>query len=327
MSVENSYTLLKPDQVYVAIRFVKVAEIDLEASKVLLENKLYPQALFMLQQAIEKAAKAVMYAMTRLSIEELKRGVSHEVLRRGLSIATEHLVEEFRNQLQGWLFQPANINILCACNEVRQLFTEIMEKFVETKGRIEETIRKINSYADKLSSLALRQLEDNVRSTIDDFINMVSQIMHDPVSHLPIEISSLPGKLQKAFMTCLRGISKNRDQWARIEAMVKRRLEEIVEGAVRGIYLLSSYVALVTLHGFFERNISLLRYPDEKWTPLSLSEDIAIVYLASRILDFFKKTALLQTLREFLEGKIETEESREIYSKIYKHLMSIITVS
>jgi len=55
------------------IRLVKIAQRDFEAAKVLFEKKLYADAVYMLQQSIEKAAKAILIKLGLIRAEELRR--------------------------------------------------------------------------------------------------------------------------------------------------------------------------------------------------------------------------------------------------------------
>jgi HEPN domain len=102
-----------PDKrgVVLALSFAKIAKADLRASKFLYDNKLYPHAVFYLQQSVDKSVKAVglMLSLVRPIKEDLSREVGHSAifgilirrneriaqLRRNLGIlaATEHLRE------------------------------------------------------------------------------------------------------------------------------------------------------------------------------------------------------------------------------------------
>jgi len=51
-----------------ARNLINTMMIDLEASHVLLESKLYPQAVFHLQQAMEKAIKAILVYLSLVPV-------------------------------------------------------------------------------------------------------------------------------------------------------------------------------------------------------------------------------------------------------------------
>jgi HEPN domain-containing protein len=58
----------KPDPLVL----IKIAQKDFEAAKLLFERRLYPQAIYMLQQSLEKAIKA---SLLKLDIIEPKRSL------------------------------------------------------------------------------------------------------------------------------------------------------------------------------------------------------------------------------------------------------------
>ena len=73
-----------PDRhgVELALAFARIAKKDLMASAMLYEEKLYPQAVFELQQAVEKGVKAVglLLGMVRPTKEDLTREVGHTAI-------------------------------------------------------------------------------------------------------------------------------------------------------------------------------------------------------------------------------------------------------
>ncbi len=58
--------------------FLDIAKQDLEASKILYERKLYPQAVFFLQQSIEKAVKFAFFSVSSLTPEEFGIKIGHD---------------------------------------------------------------------------------------------------------------------------------------------------------------------------------------------------------------------------------------------------------
>lgn len=57
------------------------AKEDLEASKILYEKKFYPQAMFFLQQSVEKAAKSLFIEIEVVEQKELKTFIGHNPLK------------------------------------------------------------------------------------------------------------------------------------------------------------------------------------------------------------------------------------------------------
>jgi len=58
--------------------FFGISQKDLKASKLLFENGLYPQAIFYLQQSVEKATKFLGLSMGMITFEEAKNDVRHD---------------------------------------------------------------------------------------------------------------------------------------------------------------------------------------------------------------------------------------------------------
>lgn len=58
-----------------------IAESDLEASRVLYENQLYPQAIFYFQQSVEKANKSFALVTKQVTEKELYRTIGHEAIK------------------------------------------------------------------------------------------------------------------------------------------------------------------------------------------------------------------------------------------------------
>jgi|Deesub1362A_J573_1020465.scaffolds.fasta_scaffold00802_17 hypothetical protein len=59
-------------------RFVKIALQDFEASKILYRAKMYPMAIYHMQQAVEKYVKALALTYFGLNEKEIKRYISHD---------------------------------------------------------------------------------------------------------------------------------------------------------------------------------------------------------------------------------------------------------
>jgi HEPN domain-containing protein len=78
---------------------LKIARKDLEASRILFREKLYSQAVFFLQQSVEKAAKAMGLREGWVSKEQLKHNIGH----RAWKVFTEisNIALKIQRQLEG----------------------------------------------------------------------------------------------------------------------------------------------------------------------------------------------------------------------------------
>jgi len=75
-----------------AASLVDIAARDFEASKVLFRNGFYPQALFMFQQSLEKAIKAILLKLGLVDVRELRTELSHTVISRGLELVASRCI-------------------------------------------------------------------------------------------------------------------------------------------------------------------------------------------------------------------------------------------
>jgi len=65
-----------------AKKFIEVAESDLKATEVLLKSGMYPQAIFLIQQALEKAIKAIALELNLITPEDVGKELGHYVVER-----------------------------------------------------------------------------------------------------------------------------------------------------------------------------------------------------------------------------------------------------
>jgi HEPN domain-containing protein len=79
---------------------IRLSQGDFEAAKILFERRLYPQAIYMLQQSLEKAVKALLLKMNIVRSEEelksKKKGIGHDVVKKTLELLTNKLEEKIK---------------------------------------------------------------------------------------------------------------------------------------------------------------------------------------------------------------------------------------
>jgi hypothetical protein len=91
-----------PDRfaVRLALSFAKIGKADLRASKLLYGQKLYPQAIFYLQQSVEKSVKAVglLLSLVKPDKEDLTREVGHATI-FGILVRRKERLAQLRSHL------------------------------------------------------------------------------------------------------------------------------------------------------------------------------------------------------------------------------------
>jgi len=99
-----------------AKKLIEVAESDLKAAEVLLKSRMYPQAVFLIQQALEKAIKAVAIELEVITPEEARKDVGHYIVEKFVNYVikdAKRIWDELQKKCQNGIER--------ACNEVKEL--------------------------------------------------------------------------------------------------------------------------------------------------------------------------------------------------------------
>ncbi|MCX9025681.1 MAG: HEPN domain-containing protein [Candidatus Methanoperedens sp.] len=85
-----------------SVELLDIAELDLQAAKVLHENELYPQSIFYFQQSVEKANKAFALMTKLVTEDQLLRDIRHEPIRiyEKVIIKQKNKFEQFEGHLR-----------------------------------------------------------------------------------------------------------------------------------------------------------------------------------------------------------------------------------
>jgi HEPN domain-containing protein len=137
-----------------------IAERDLAAAESLFEKKLYPQAVFYLQQAVEKATKSFALHNNIISEDELKE-ISHASLKIYLKIVEEHKnkVKEFQELIKK-LPKLKHTTLFKKYEDISsEKFDEMLDKF---EFYLKHSNRKISD----------KEMEE----TISELINLETEI-------------------------------------------------------------------------------------------------------------------------------------------------------
>jgi HEPN domain-containing protein len=152
------------------IRLARIAQRDFEAAKALFESKLYADAVYVLQQSIEKAAKAILIKLDLIRTErELRKRIGHEVSRNALKLlegATTSLIlevlelflqlskDEARSKCSSPIFDSLNLmySFYKECMLKRRQVLEAIEGFNKIAFRdvSKDVEEKAKEFIDKL---------------------------------------------------------------------------------------------------------------------------------------------------------------------------------
>jgi HEPN domain-containing protein len=118
---------------------LKIARKDLEASRILFREKLYSQAVFFLQQSVEKAAKAMGLREGLVSKKQLKQKIGHKAWM--VFIEYYNIALKIQKQLEGVREEEHVSETLLYLNMITHGLKPLFEyKKEETPGKTDEII-------------------------------------------------------------------------------------------------------------------------------------------------------------------------------------------
>jgi len=269
-----------------------ISKRDLEAAKILYENKLYPQAIFYLQQSIEKSTKCAFLSLGIIDVKDLRK-ISHNVV-----IISQKLFEKASERLK-WLenlkdpkFEKKALEIFKKFKNVfGESFTiEEIERFrenIETYKRKLEKLSKAYSNASELASslkdsdvvTALRQANSHLKE-LEKLKNQNIDITDKDALEFRNEMLKVIREIKNEFKNYLS------PQEIEAENKIKKldiyTIKEFLEESSKLGLLLGSLSKLIEIFYSLATPIyfhaSLARYPRDNFNPLEFyTEDYPLV--------------------------------------------------
>lgn len=242
-----------------------IAKSDLKASRVLYENRLYPQAVFYFQQSVEKANKSLALVTKLVTEKELYRNIGHQAIK----------IHEKAIKRQKDKYEQFNDH-LTLFSELREL--EIFEGF-NVKREIRQfdlflsyidEIRHDNNKLIHMSSWDIRRFLKEMKNTKKDIEKEMQNI-----SKFRMNDKSRK-KMRQNFSELYNVALKYNPIYAEelkndFEKLDSKELESYIKNYYRLTYLGMSistslyYLAIITLP-----HVSVTRYPENGKTPLEI---------------------------------------------------------
>ena len=332
--------MFSEEEVREALEFLNIAKKDFEAAELLLINKYHPQGLFTLQQSIEKISKAILRALGIASIKTLREKVGHRILVKGLKLIASRLDDMLKEMYANTFIRNLRgyVTIFCLCREALDEFERMLEITDESKNLVKQRVKqeysKISNSVKKISRIALHKADQKIIDELNAFFDSLTNYVQEPWLILKepkmIEMLDILKSLLVKFDKCLLRIQreiKDREQRARFRIQISesidrinRDIEECINKIIRAIYLLNTFMFLLAYYVIFEANVSKLRYPSKRWSPLKISDDDIIVIEAKKFIETVKTLKLLISIEEFIKGTIGDERSKAVYTSIIEYL-------
>jgi len=285
-------------------QLLEIAKQDMKASLLLYKNKLYSQAMFYLQQSVEKMAKAFAVHFGIITENELKK-ISHNPLKI-YKKTTDDLVKKFKK-------------IDAASQVYPKLKSTKIFKIIE-ESNIGEVCRKFENLYHVLSSqkpLILSEEEiDKILNEIENFQNE-TQASKRLISQLQISELDFQKMLEEArtvICELLLVLGASENTISGVENLISQILnEEFANKLIKGIFplmidMMCIWYKLLYLSIITYSHAEFSRYPERNINPLELYSD------RNPLIQNFEKVleVIDETLKEF-EALILEEEKLKKY--------------
>ncbi|RLG77714.1 MAG: hypothetical protein DRO12_01530 [Thermoprotei archaeon] len=287
-----------------ALALLRIAELDLKASKILLDNGLYTQAVFYAQQCCEKAYKAfLVFAELAKGGEVLSKSISHYPFSKGLQFLIDKAVKELIEE--HGMDEKSFEKVLEPYLEFSQASS--LTSFVENlKRKIEDLV---TSTIGELSAEKLCEpLTKDTEKQIDEIIDTITITLLDVETFLEsIKLGPIICKLLKLLHVS--------------EEKLRAKLDVVSWSISRPLLLAKTalYVFLIA-SVFLERFAVASRYPGEIDPSKDIKYNSMITKIARDFINYVERTELLRHMYELIRGDITDEELKEIL-KAHKELI------
>ena len=282
-----------------ALALLRIAELDLKASKILFDNGLYPQAVFYAQQCSEKAYKAfLVFVGLAKEGEDLSKSISHYPFSKGLQFLVDRAVKELVELIEEHGIDEKSFEKVLE-PYLKFLQVSSLTSFVESLKRKIEVL--VASAIGELSAEKLcKPLTKDAEKQIDEIIDIITSTLLDVETFLE---STKLGPIVYELLKLLH-VS---------EEKLKAKLDEVSWSISRPLLLveIALYVLLIT-SVFLERFAVASRYPGKIDPSKDIKHDSIITKIAKDFIVFIERTKLLKYMYELIRGDIIDEELREI---------------
>jgi HEPN domain-containing protein len=272
------------------IRLVRIAQRDFEAAKVLFEKNLYADAVYMLQQSIEKVAKAILIKLGLIRTEkELRKRIGHEVSRNVLKLlegVTTSLILEMLDQFLQLSKDETKSKCSSLILDSLHLMYSLYKEYISKRGQIFDAI-------ESFSKIVFMDVSKDVEEKAKEYIDKYFSYTYMLLGLVPDEVFTAITNVAK----CL-GVD--------VEVLKKYLTEKSME-----LYLWDTLGFLTLFHAPFESAANKLRYRIE-----SIDKNKFIVWWSKQVMNQIESTKMLKCIEEYIERKITEPQCKKILDAI-----------
>lgn len=281
-----------------ALALLRIAEQDLEASKLLFEHGLYPQAIFYAQQCCEKAYKAFLVFIGLANKSDLRHSISHYPFSKGLQFLVNRSIEELRE-----LMKEHGID--------EKSFEKLMEPYLRflqlpsLTNFIDNLVKEVKNLVGKaVGELSVKKLcspiTKDLEKQIDEIISIVASSAFNVEIFLEsIMLGSIISELSRHLHVNLARLGEKLDKvlW-RISGLL------FLAEAALYIFLIASM--------FLERFAEATRYPSKIDPSKDIKHNSIITKIAKDFINFVERAKTLRYMYELISGDIRNENLRKV---------------
>ena len=250
-------------------QLLEIAKQDLEASILLHKSKLYPQAIFTLQQSVEKIAKAFALYFRIISENELKK-ISHNTLKI-YKKTTDNLVQKIKR-----------------IESVSQAYPELKNTNffrIIDKSNIGETGHKFEKLYHKLSSqkpLVLSEEEiDEILNKIENFQNetRASKVLISQFQISELDFQEIVEEVVSAIYELLPILNTPENVIREVRGLISRILnKDFITKLIKEVFplmidMFDIWYKLLYLSVITHSHAEFSRYPEQGINPLEFYSD------------------------------------------------------
>ncbi len=233
-----------------------IAERDLNASKCLFEKKLYPQAVFYLEQAVEKAAKSFGLHQNIISEDDLEE-IGHDSLEIYLKV-----VEGLKNKVKRFQERIKKLPKLKHTTLFKEYENIGSEKFDEMLDKFESYLKR----SDRKIS------DEEIEKMISELINLEAEIESQKITIDKNEIENLKFLYQEVANTLAEEHPELREnikgEMKKFESLTPELIEELIVSFSIPQAICSTHLLFLSLISCPHAISSRYPYPEYEHNPL-----------------------------------------------------------
>lgn len=259
-----------------------ISTMDLQASRVLHEKELHPQAVFYFQQSVEKACKAFALLTNQVTEKELPREVGHETIKI-FEMAAKHQVVRFK-KLEENLNKLPELKTLTIFKDFDA--RKNLNEFERSLSEIEE-IKEDRDDLIYISSRDIRRILKEIKLTNKDFEKGKRSLSNFKISERTwnkqkVEILEFCKVLLKNDITQFEEVKSSFEK-AETKLLVEKSIKDLLEPLTIALLISVSlyYLAIITLpHSI------ITRYPLKGLTPLEIyTKELPVVKMLPKLFE------------------------------------------